>query len=297
MLLRRMSNFVRLVVTRVRGDTFCCVDGAFLGIIIGIADFFTMLNKRQQQVTGISVLDKPVSSRERAAYVHEMFDSIAPRYDLINTILSLGIHHTWRNFATRCVALQPGDRVLDVCTGTGDWAAVLKRQVTAEGTVVGVDFSLPMLQSSSVWISEGRVFCAQGDATRLPFADGVFDAATVAFGIRNIPETAAAFQEMARVVKPHGRIVCLEFADPPPGIFRFLYQFYSRWLLPNIGGAISGRREAYAYLPASVTRFHSRSALAQLMAEAGLTEVRWVNLTFGVVCVHVGIKRERQGDF
>ena len=130
----------------------------------------------------------------------------------------------------------------------------------------------------------------QGDAANLPFADQSFDAATVAFGIRNVAEITKAFAEMARVVKPGGRVVCLEFSQPQPGLFRAAYDLHSRAIIPALGGAISGRRDAYAYLPASVARFQSRSQLAERMQEAGLAQVRWVDLTFGLVCVHVGVK-------
>lgn len=243
-----------------------------------------------QAPSGIEVLDRPVTSAEKASYVREMFDAIAPRYDLLNSLLSAGVHHGWRAFATRCAALNPGDSVLDICTGTGDWAAELKKTVGPSGRVVGVDFSLPMLQHGGHRFARAAVARAQGDASRLPFATDSFDAATVAFGIRNVAEIETAFSEMTRVVRPGGRVVCLEFAQPHPGPVKRLYELYARWVMPGVGGAISGRREAYAYLPASVARFASRARLAATMRDAGLADVRWVDLTFGMVCVHVGVK-------
>ena len=243
-----------------------------------------------RRASGIEVLDRPVTAAEKAAYVREMFDAIAPRYDFLNALLSAGIHGGWRRFATRCAALGPGDSVLDVCTGTGDWAAALTKVVGPRGRVVGVDFSLPMLRSGDRRFAQADVARAQGDAARLPFATGTFDAATVAFGIRNVAEIETALAEMARVVRPGGRVVCLEFAEPHPGLFRTAFELYSRWVMPNVGGAISGRREAYAYLPASVARFASRERLSAMMRGAGLVDVRWVDLTFGMVCVHVGVK-------
>ncbi|MBV9851050.1 MAG: bifunctional demethylmenaquinone methyltransferase/2-methoxy-6-polyprenyl-1,4-benzoquinol methylase UbiE [Armatimonadetes bacterium] len=233
-----------------------------------------------------------MTAGERAAYVREMFDAIAPRYDLLNSLLSAGIHRGWRRFATRCAALQPGDSVLDVCTGTGDWAAELRKTVGPRGRVVGVDFSLPMLRHGDRRFRAAGVGRAQGDAAWLPFASDTFDAATVAFGIRNVAEMGTALAEMARVVRPGGRVVCLEFAEPHPGLFKGLYVLYSRWVMPAVGGAISGRREAYAYLPASVARFASRARLAETLQDVGLADVRWVDLTFGMVCVHVGVKPE-----
>jgi demethylmenaquinone methyltransferase/2-methoxy-6-polyprenyl-1,4-benzoquinol methylase len=265
----------------------------WMGIIGKIADFFTMSQKTDKQESGIGVLDSPVTPQEKAAYVREMFDAIAPRYDMLNSVLSAGIHYSWRHFATRCAALTLGDSALDVCTGTGDWAAALKQIVGPDGRVVGLDFSLPMLQNGDRRFEKNSVARAQGDATQLPFESNIFDAATVAFGIRNVAEIERAFSEMARVVKPGGRVVCLEFAEPHPGLMRTLYELHSRWVLPNIGGAISGRREAYTYLPASVARFKSRTELAAVMQSAGLSEVRWVDLTFGIVCIHIGVKPSR----
>ena len=243
----------------------------------------------KQPPSGIDILDRPATVAEKAAYVRRMFDDIAPRYDLVNDALSVGIHHSWRAFATRCAALEPGDAVLDVCSGTGVWTPLLRQAVGPRGRVVGVDFSGGMLRRGRAQFDGVGAPRVQGDATRLPFADGQFDAATVAFGIRNVAEVDRAFREMARVVRPGGRVVCLEFAAPRAGTFRSLYQLYSRFVMPAVGGAISGRRDAYAYLPASVARFKSRPELGALMRGAGLQEVRWVDLTFGLVCVHVGV--------
>jgi demethylmenaquinone methyltransferase/2-methoxy-6-polyprenyl-1,4-benzoquinol methylase len=242
------------------------------------------------QKSGIDILDRPVTPQEKADYVRRMFDDIAPRYDLLNNTLSVGIHHQWRAFATRCAALEPCDAVLDVCTGTGVWTPLLRKAVGPEGCVIGADFSLGMLQRGTKEFTRQHAPHVQGDATGLPFADDAFDAVTVAFGIRNVGRIDRAFAEMMRVVRPGGRVICLEFAEPNPGAFRSLYQLYSRFVMPNVGGAISGRRDAYAYLPASVARFKSRTELGALMRDAGLQDVRWVDLTFGLVCVHVGVK-------
>jgi demethylmenaquinone methyltransferase/2-methoxy-6-polyprenyl-1,4-benzoquinol methylase len=249
-----------------------------------------MSTATEKQASGIDILDRPVTPQEKSVYVRTMFDAIAPRYDLINSLLSIGIHHSWRRFATRCAWLQQGDAALDVCSGTGDWAAALKGVVGPGGTVVGSDFSLPMLQSGTARFQNNGIARAQGDALSLPFASGVFDAVTVAFGIRNVADIRRAFGEMARVAKPGGRVVCLEFAQPHPGLMRFLYALHSRWVLPTVGGAVSGRREAYTYLPASVARFQTRVQLVEAMQDAGLRDIRWIDLTFGIVCVHVGVK-------
>lgn len=254
------------------------------------ADFFTMSTGIIQQASGIAVLDGPVTAEEKANYVRRMFDDIAPRYDLLNSLLSAGIHHGWRAFATRCSCLGSGDSVLDVCSGTGEWTDHLRQAVGVKGFVAAADFSFSMLQYGAERFAQNRVGEVQGDAARLPFADDSFDAATVAFGIRNVAEQDRAFAEMTRVLRPGGRVVCLEFSQPPPGPFRTAYDLHSRFIMPALGGAISGRRDAYAYLPASVARFDTREQLGQRMRDSGLCEVRWVDLTFGLVCVHVGVK-------
>jgi len=261
-----------------------------MGIILPeFADFFTMSTVTRQP-SGIDVLDRPVTAGEKAGYVRQMFDDIAPRYDLLNSLLSAGIHHGWRRFATRCAYLEMGDSVLDVCTGTGEWAEHLRSVVGPHGFVAAADFSLPMLRYGADRFVKNRVGEVQGDAVMLPFQSSRFDAVTVAFGIRNVAEIEKAFAEMMRVVKPGGRVVCLEFSQPPPGPFRAAYELHSRYIMPVLGGALSGRRDAYTYLPASVERFKSREQLAAQMRDAGLSEVRWVDLTFGLVCVHVGTK-------
>ena len=242
------------------------------------------------QKSGLQVLDNPVTAEEKAAYVREMFDDIAPRYDLLNSVLSAGIHKGWRGFATRCACLEPGSSVLDVCSGTGEWTPSLRRAVGPEGLVMAADFSLPMLRFGDARFRHETAQEVQADASVLPFADESFDAVTIGFGIRNVADRDKAFREMARVLKPGGRVVCLEFSQPPPGLFRTGYELHARHVMPRMGGAISGRPDAYAYLPASVARFDSREQLADRMRGAGLSPVRWVNLTFGLVCVHVGVK-------
>lgn len=242
------------------------------------------------QQSGIEVLDNPVTPEEKAAYVREMFDDIAPRYDLLNSVLSAGIHKGWRGFATRCACLEPGDSVLDVCSGTGEWTPSLRRAVGPDGLVMAADFSLPMLRFGDRRFSRETAQEVQADASVLPFADESFNAVTIGFGIRNVADRDKGFREMARVLKPGGRVVCLEFSQPPAGLFRTGYELHARHVMPRIGGAISGRPDAYAYLPASVARFDSREELAERMRGAGLAPVRFVNLTFGLVCVHVGVK-------
>jgi len=240
--------------------------------------------------SGIKVLDQPVEPEEKAAYVREMFDDIAHRYDLLNSVLSAGIHKGWRGFATRCACLELGNSVLDVCSGTGEWTPSLRQAVGPDGLVMAADFSLKMLQFGDARFRLETAQEVQADASVLPFAENSFHAVTVGFGIRNVADRDKAFREMARVLKPGGRVVCLEFSQPPPGLFRTGYELHARHIMPKLGGAISGRPDAYAYLPASVARFDSRQQLAERMRGAGLESVRFVDLTFGLVCVHVGEK-------
>jgi demethylmenaquinone methyltransferase/2-methoxy-6-polyprenyl-1,4-benzoquinol methylase len=233
---------------------------------------------------------------EKAAYVQTMFDDIAPRYDVLNSVLSAGIHSSWRTFATRCAALQAGDSVLDVCSGTGEWAVPLRKAVGASGTVVGLDFSFKMLSSGTDRFESADTPRIQADAARLPVKSGQFNAVTIAFGIRNVVDQAGAFREMARVLRPGGRVVCLEFSQVKNPFFKSLYNIHSRWIMPVIGKAVSGHPTAYAYLPESVERFKTRAELADIMRSAGLSSVRMVDLMFGLVCVHVGVKSDSSLD-
>jgi demethylmenaquinone methyltransferase/2-methoxy-6-polyprenyl-1,4-benzoquinol methylase len=240
--------------------------------------------------TELSALDGPVSAEEKARFVRKMFDGIAPRYDLLNSLLSAGVHHGWRRFAVRCAALAPGDCALDICCGTGDFARELRQSVGKPGRIVGIDFSRAMLDNGRPKMERAAILRAQADAIRLPFSGDAFDAVTVAFGIRNVARIDQALREIARVLRPGGRFVCLEFANPEPSLFKTVYDAYSKSVLPRVGGLLSGNPHAYAYLPESVSRFHSRADLAAAIAAAGFDPVRYVDLTFGIVCVHVGIK-------
>lgn len=224
-------------------------------------------------------------------YVEAMFDAIAPRYDLLNSVLSLKLHGRWRHTAARQAELKPGDRVLDVCTGTGDFACELSRWVGAKGEVIGTDFSKEMLRFGQPKLEKHPTVSLQwADTQALPFPDEHFHAVTVAFGIRNVADTQRGLNEMARVTKSGGRVIILEFNRPTNPLIAWGYGVYQR-LMPLVGGLISGRRSAYAYLPASIDAFYSREALAQLMENAGLHSVRVTDLNLGTVVIHRGIKK------
>ena len=229
-------------------------------------------------------------------YVREMFDTIAPRYDMLNSVLSARLHHSWRKRAVAATNLHPGQCALDVCTGTGDLAFEIARRVGKTGRVTATDFSAPMLQfAHQKNRKRGNGHAApivfdQADTQRLPFADNAFDAVTVGFGIRNVADVPQGLSEMARVTKPGGRVVVLEFSQPQNKAFAALYRWYSFRVLPVIGGIISGSRGAYTYLPTSVEAWATRDGLARAMETAGLTGVQITDLTLGTVAIHSALK-------
>jgi demethylmenaquinone methyltransferase/2-methoxy-6-polyprenyl-1,4-benzoquinol methylase len=217
--------------------------------------------------------------------VRAMFDRIAGFYDLMNSVMTAGLHHRWRARAADLAAVGPGDRALDVAAGTGDLAIELARRVGPAGEVVGSDFSEGMLERARAKSSAVRWEWA--DAMALPYRDGEFDAATVGFGARNFGDLDRGLAELARVVRPGGRVVVLEITVPqkPP-----LSTFFSLWFdraVPLIG-RLTGDPEAYEYLPRSVKRFPDPEALAGRMAAAGLRDVRWILTAGGIIALHAG---------
>jgi demethylmenaquinone methyltransferase/2-methoxy-6-polyprenyl-1,4-benzoquinol methylase len=221
-----------------------------------------------------------------------MFGRIARRYDLLNRLLSLGMDQGWRRFAADQARLRPGDAALDVCCGTGDLAIELARRVGDAGRVAGLDITHEMLVLGNAKLrrrQERLVDLHEGDAMRLPYRTGVFRAATMAFGGRNVPDLEGAFREMARVVGEGGRIIFLELNRPRTWGFRQLYDWYFHTFSPLVGGLISGDRAAYEYLPRSVDKFEAVEDIALIMGRAGLAQVEVHRLMFGVAVVHVGV--------
>ena len=212
-----------------------------------------------------------------------MFASVASRYDRANTVLSGGIHHLWRRRAVRKSLVCPGDKVLDCATGTGDLAIAFRRN---GATVIGTDFVEEMLEVARR--KEPRIEFRKADAMALPFDDNTFDVSSIAFGIRNVADAAKAIAEMARVVRPGGRVVVLEFGQPR-GAFGPLYKLYSRHVLPRIGGLLTGDRAAYHYLESSAAKFPSGEAFVALMKQsAQFQSVTFEPLTFGIAYLYVG---------
>jgi demethylmenaquinone methyltransferase / 2-methoxy-6-polyprenyl-1,4-benzoquinol methylase len=219
--------------------------------------------------------------------VRAMFDRIAGFYDLMNTVMTAGLHHRWRARAADLAELEPGDTALDVACGTGDLAIELSRRVGPGGAVIGSDFAEEMLERARA--KAPGLQWEWGNALELPYASERFDAATVGFGARNFSDLDRGLREMTRVVKPRGRVVVLEITTPqrPP-----LSTFYSLWfdrVVPLIG-RLTGEREAYTYLPNSVKRFPTPEGLAAAMERAGLRDIRWVLTAGGIIALHVGKK-------
>ena len=227
-----------------------------------------------------------------ASEVRSMFASVARSYDRANQVLSLGMHHRWRSTAVRESGAKPGDRVLDCATGTGDLAIEFRRAVGKHGEVIGADFCEEMLALGPAKAERAGmpVRFEVADLLALPYADGVFDVASIAFGIRNVEDPERGVREMARVTRAGGRVVVLEFGQPGGVLFGPFFRWYSRAVLPRVGGWISGRRSAYEYLDRTASRFPAGEAFAELMRTTGrFHEVRTRALTSGVVHVYVGV--------
>lgn len=222
--------------------------------------------------------------------VREMFADIAPSYDRVNGVLSLGVHHLWRNETVRESGVRYGDRVLDCATGTGDLALAFKNFVGREGEVVGTDFCAEMMETAPAKAldEELEVRFEVADAMNLPYGENAFDLASIAFGIRNVDDPVVALREMARVVRPGGSVVVLEFGQPE-GLLGPPYRFYSRTVMPAVGGWLTGNREAYTYLPETSAAFPAGEAFLELMDRAGVfASRRAVSQTGGIAWVYVG---------
>ena len=235
---------------------------------------------------GLTDPGKNKSAEEHARRVRDMFARISPRYDLLNHLLSVNIDKRWRRRAVEKLKpwVSPGSRILDVACGTGDLSIALFENTGSR--ITGVDFCRPMLERAAR--KQAGIAFVEGDALQLPFDNEVFDAVTIAFGLRNLSSVKQGLDELRRVLKPNGRAAILEFSRPVVPGFRSLAAAYCTRVLPRIGGMISGSRSAYEYLPDSVSRFPDQDELSAMMSEAGFADVDFENLTGGIAALHTG---------
>ncbi len=230
------------------------------------------------------------SGEERARLVREMFDRIASRYELLNTLMTAGLHRIWNNKAVEVTGLREGGRTLDLACGTGSLTRDLAKRAGSTGYVLGMDFSREMLRAAQARPAP-NVEYRLGDATDLKgVADNSFDAATIAYGARNIPDLDALFSEMARVVRPGGRVVCLEIARPKGRLSAPFYRLWFDKAVPRLGAMVSGDVWAYSYLPESVKEFVAPGELADIMERNGLQSVTWRGFSGGIITLHVGTR-------
>lgn len=248
--------------------------------------------RRRQEMVCLGY--QKVTMDEKARYVFEHFNTVARRYDLMNTLLSFGIHHLWKRTAVKMLELNPGNCVLDVCGGTGDLSILAGRAVEPSGQVIVYDINRAMLDVGRHKLNgrkrAKRIRFIQGDAQHLSFPDGHFDAAMVGFGIRNVPRMDQALREMYRVLKPGGKMLCLEFSKPTAPLFRILYDVYSFYIMPLLGEIIVGSRKAYTHLPESIRTFALPEELAAMMGRAGFSQVTTRKLTNGIAVIHLATK-------
>jgi demethylmenaquinone methyltransferase/2-methoxy-6-polyprenyl-1,4-benzoquinol methylase len=246
----------------------------------------------------------PLDASPEPARVLRMFDGIAGSYDRLNDLMTAGLHHRWRELAVMVARVAPGSSALDVCCGTGDLAFALRRAIGPRGRVVGVDVSAEMLEVARDKCGRNQLYVQfeRADVLALPFPDGGgvpgdagaagpggFEACTVGFGIRNVPDIVGAFSEMRRVCRPGGRVVCLEITQPAIPVFKQFYALWFRRAVPVLGRLAARDATAYTYLPESVLRFPPPDELKRLMEQAGLRNVRYEILAGGIIALHHAI--------
>ncbi len=250
----------------------------------------TIQLERHDAVAEAEAAAANATAEGKRVYVRRMFSEIAPSYDLLNRLLSLGIDRRWRTVALRRLGWDraPSGTYLDLCAGTLDVGTQLSTTRGFAGRILAADFAEPMLRAGVGKASPAVLAPAVADALALPVRDAAFDGAIVAFGIRNVADLGAGLREVRRVLKPGARFVILEFSTPTLPFIRSAYHFYFHHVLPRIGRLVSGHRTAYTYLPRSVANFPETAVLARAMTVAGFRDVRWETVTFGIAAIHVG---------
>ena len=235
-----------------------------------------------------------ISTVAKTDRVIQHFNSVARHYDFMNTLLSFGIHYAWKRTAVRMLKLAPGDRVLDVCGGTGDLAILAARAVGPAGQVAIYDINRAMIKAGLHKMAntdiETRLWHVQGNAECISFPDRHFDAAMVGFGIRNVTHIQKGFEEMYRVLKPGGKLMCLEFSKPTWPVFRWLYDFYSFYIMPFLGELLVGSKKAYTHLPESIRMFPLPNELSKLLKTIGFSQITYRRLTNGIAVIHLAEK-------
>ncbi|SDU29724.1 2-octaprenyl-6-methoxy-1,4-benzoquinone methylase /demethylmenaquinone methyltransferase [Pseudomonas pohangensis] len=246
----------------------------------------------QEPVTHFGYQNVPES--KKAAKVAEVFHSVAAKYDLMNDLMSAGVHRLWKRFTIELSGVRPGNRVLDIAGGTGDLTKQFSRLVGSNGEVVLADINASMLKVGRDRLLDlgvaGNVKFVQADAEKLPFPDNHFDVVTIAFGLRNVTHKEDALRSMLRVLKPGGRLLVLEFSKPSNGLLSKAYDTYSFSLLPMMGKLITNDAESYRYLAESIRMHPDQETLKDMMASAGFERVSYHNMTGGIVALHRGIK-------
>ncbi|TLS53092.1 demethylmenaquinone methyltransferase [Paenibacillus antri] len=234
-----------------------------------------------------------MSVRNKEKHVHSVFETIAPNYDLMNDVISFRRHKAWREYTMRRMDVKPGQSAIDLCCGTCDWTIALAK-ASGTGEIVGLDFSRNMLEIGRAKVEkeglDGTIELVQGNAMALPFEDDRFDFATIGFGLRNVPDLDVVLKEMARVVKPGGKVVCLETSKPTAEPFRTVYYLYFEHILPRLAKWFVKRYEQYKWLPESLAAFPGREELEERFRQAGLADVKSRAFFMGVAALHIGTK-------
>ena len=236
-------------------------------------------------------VELPTDKKQEAVLEH--FNRVAKKYDFMNTLLSFGLHYAWKRAAVRMLELKPGQKVLDLCGGTGDLSIMSSQYVQKNGKVVLYDINRTMMVTGREKRRKGKtdpIVCIQGNGEAICFKDNSFDAVTVSFGIRNFTRLMKGFTEMHRVLKPGGKMICLEFSRPTNPFFRALYDFYSFSIMPFIGRIFTGSSRSYACLPETIRMFPLADELAEILTDIGYIDVFWKNMTNGIAVTHVGKK-------